>query len=468
MRLRLFISFALVVLVSIASVGLVVRINNAREVRTFMFRGGMAGVEQLTANLEIYYLKHGTWLGVNGQLRSLGGIGSGMGGMMNQRLQLADANGVLLVDTASPAVIGRLTQDDLNKAIPLSVNGSVVGYLLPQGGMTFAPGDQLNLVSRLNRAALPAIVLGGILSLVLASLLTYGLSRPIQDLTQASKKLANGDLSQRVPVSKAGELAELGKAFNQMAESLQQIEESRRALTADVAHELRTPLAVQRAHLEALQDGVYPLTPENLEPILAQNHLLTRLVEDLRILALADSGQLTLERIPTDFPALVQGVLKRFTPQASAKQIHLNLENTAIPHPDGSEASTSSISLDPMRIEQILTNLIDNALRYTPEGGKITLRLTGSEGKIQLAVHDSGPGIPTEDLPHIFERFYRADHSRSRVEGGTGLGLAIARQLAQAHGGSLTVANHPKGGAVFILELPSHEIHEYHPPARLP
>lgn len=221
-------------------------------------------------------------------------------------------------------------------------------------------------------------------------------------------------------------------------------------MTADIAHELRNPLAVQRANLEALQDGVYPLQPENLEPILEQNHLLTRLVEDLRTLALADADELDLERTRVDIVKLVKRVVDRFQPQMMANQIRAEL---------ASPEKCPSISLDPGRVEQILGNLLSNAIRYTPPGGHIDIRLNCSQSGIQLEVHDSGPGIPEEALPNIFERFYRADKARSRSEGGSGLGLAIARQLARAHGGRLTAENNPEGGAVFKLTIPNEEFH---------
>jgi two-component system sensor histidine kinase BaeS len=264
-------------------------------------------------------------------------------------------------------------------------------------------------------------------------------------LTRAASSLGAGDLGQRVPVQGSDELATLGRTFNRMAESLQQAEDSRRALTADIAHELRTPLAVQRAHLEALEDGIYDLTLKNLTPIEEQNHLLTRLVDDLRTLALADAGELDLEYTPTDFPALIQRVATRFEPQAGERsiQIHQTLDETCPP-----------LLIDPQRIEQILHNLLDNAIRYTPEGGAIFLELKTHPKTIDLSIRDSGSGIPDDALPYVFERFYRGEKSRVRSEGGTGLGLSIARKIALTHGGDLTAANHPQGGAVFTLSLP--------------
>jgi signal transduction histidine kinase len=205
-------------------------------------------------------------------------------------------------------------------------------------------------------------------------------------------------------------------------------------------------LAVQRANLEALQDGVYPLTTENLAPVIEQNHLLTALVEDLRTLALADAGQIELVRTPTDLSALVGRVVERFQPQALNQQVKLIITPPVIPLPE--------VLLDPTRLEQILNNLLSNALRYTPAFGQVEIAIASTPKTALVRVHDSGPGIPSEALPYIFERFYRVDKSRNRAEGGSGLGLAIARQLARAHGGDLTVANHPSGGAVFTLILP--------------
>jgi two-component system OmpR family sensor kinase/two-component system sensor histidine kinase BaeS len=183
-----------------------------------------------------------------------------------------------------------------------------------------------------------------------------------------------------------------------MADSLQHAEESRRSMTADIAHELRTPLAVQRADLEALQDGVYPLSTENLAPVIEQNFLLTHLVDDLRTLALADAGQIELERTPTNLTALVERVVERFQPQAKTQQVRLVVTPPSTLLPE--------VLLDPTRLEQILTNLLSNAMRFTPADGQVELAITHTPKTALLRVHDSGPGIPPEALPYIFGRFY--------------------------------------------------------------
>jgi two-component system sensor histidine kinase BaeS len=457
MRLRLILSFVLIVLVSVTSVVLIARQGAVSGVRAFMFRGGMTGTGGLVSALEDYYRANGSWQGVEVLLDFSGGMhgrgqgnqnapgGGGMGSMMNQRLKLADSKGNLVADTGAESVSGSLSRGEKNSAIELSVDGQTVGYLLAEGGANYSSTDERFLLNRLNMAALTAGLIAGGLSLLLALLLTYRLLRPVRELTSAAKRLGAGDLSQRVKTRGNDELTILGQTFNNMADSLQQAGESRKAMTADIAHELRNPLAVQRANLEALQDGIYPLTTESLNPILEQNLLLTRLVEDLRTLALADAGQLELEYTSTDLVNLTARVIERFKPQAANHGVDLSLV---------SDVPDVFVCTDPLRVEQIINNLLSNALRYTPEGQSITITVQERKFKAILSIKDSGPGIPAESLPYVFDRFYRGDRSRSRAEGGTGLGLAIARQLAQAHGGALTAANHPEGGAIFTLELP--------------
>ncbi len=454
MRLRLILSFALIVIVSIASMLVFARRGAANEVRAFMMHGTLVESDQLVAELEAYYQEHRTLEGAAealnfpglGQARGRGAMGMGTGG--NQRIQLSDADGLILYDSSQGSPTGKLNRQEIQAAIPLQSGGQTIGFLSIQGSSGFSSTDQNQLVNRINQVALTAGLIAGGISLVLALVLAYRLLKPVQELTQAAEQLAQGDLSQRVDVRGNDELATLGKTFNQMASSLQSSEANRRAMTADIAHELRNPLAIQRANLEALQDGIYPPTPENLELVLEQNHLLTRLVDDLRTLALADAGQLELDRTPTDMKSLVERLLSRYVPQARERNIQIDLTS------EEPYESYVQVVVDPIRIEQIIVNLFSNAIRHTHEGGFIHSHLSATLQAVQLVVHDSGPGFPEEALPHLFERFYRVDKSRSRSEGGTGLGLAIARQLAEAHGGSLIAANHPSGGAVFTLTIP--------------
>lgn len=458
MRLRLMAAFILVVLVAIASVVIFVRLDSANQVQVFMFRGGMTGTETLVTSLETYYAQNNSWQGVETYFQSGMGMmngpgGSGFGrrsgtGMMSQNLKLADLNGKVLTGQGEIIPDELLTADQISRSINLTdKSGTTIGYLLVNNGLSFQSSDALPLVQKLDDAALRAGLLAGGIALVLALVLSAGLLRPIGQLTAAARHLAAGDLEQKVSVNGNDELATLARSFNSMTESLKHSEEERQSMTADIAHELRTPLSVQRAHLEALLDGIYPYTRDNIQIVLDQTVLLSRLVEDLRTLALSDAGELPLEISRVNLLEVVEQTVNRFQSQALSRDINLKLEKQV-------ELSCSQVNGDPGRIEQILNNLISNALRYTPQNGQILVTLSCDQHQAEIRVKDSGNGIPADALPYVFDRFYRADRSRARQEGGSGLGLAIARQLARAHQGDLKVSNHSDGGAEFVLSLP--------------
>jgi signal transduction histidine kinase len=306
-------------------------------------------------------------------------------------------------------------------------------------------------LDRVNRV----VVIGGLVALIAALVVGFftfrAITRPIDQLTRAAHQLAQGDLSARVAVDDhparlgADEISELGAAFNTMAGNLQQSEQVRRDMTADIAHELRTPLAVMRGNLEAMLDGVYPFDAEHLNPVLNQVNLLTRLVEDLRTLALAEAGQLPLEKRPGDLGALLQRATASFEAQAAAQQVALQ---TTI------AADLPPVEIDPDRMQQTVGILIANALRYTPPQGSITVAARTDRASVTIEVADTGSGIAAEDLPHVFDRFYRADKSRARESGGSGLGLAIAKSIVEAHGGSIAAESQPGQGTQLIIRLP--------------
>jgi len=454
LRSRFIIAFAIIIAVSLTAVSFFAQQAATNEVRSFLGRGGWLGAEELVSDLENFYAKNGSWAGAEALMSVRGrgqGTGAGKGSNASTSnaqasLRLADANGMILVSNA-PAEIGqKATPAELESATLLDFDQRTVGYLLAQSG-SIAPSSQFeeNFLTRVKQATLQAALLAGAIGLILALVLTALLLRPIRELTKAASQLAAGNYAHRVTVKEPKELASLGQAFNQMATSIEQAGENRKAMTADIAHELRTPLAVQRAQLEAMQDHVYPITEENLNGVLKQNLLLSRMVDDLRILAMADAGALNLIKDSINFLELVQDMVARFQAQAAEKEIRIQFTT---------RAQQVEIEADSERIQQILNNLMQNGLRYTPQNGTISITLQNDENAITLEVHDSGEGIPEEALPYIFERFYRADKARDREKGGFGLGLAIARQLAQAHDGSLTAENHPQGGALFRLRLP--------------
>jgi signal transduction histidine kinase len=347
---------------------------------------------------------------------------------------------------SSSALSPTLSERDLAAATPIQVEGEIVGYVTVE--VVGEPNSTEELVERVNRAIWLAALAAGVAALLIGGVLVVGLLKPVNALTSAAQELSQGDLSQRVPITTRDELGELSLAFNQMADNLERMEGQRRDLTADIAHELRNPLSVMQARLEGIIDGVYEPSPERLKSVLEQSRLLNRLVEDLRMLALADAGQLTLDRADTDLSSLATQAVEVYRTQAEEGDVRLSLDTPA--------PGTLVASVDPARMEQVLGNLLSNALRHTPPEGEMELAVGRRDGarSVLITVSDTGEGIPEESLPFVFDRFYRADRSRSRERGGTGLGLAITRELVEAHGGSIEASNRHGGGTVFSIELP--------------
>jgi signal transduction histidine kinase len=307
-----------------------------------------------------------------------------------------------------------------------------------------SPAEQ-DFVSRIRRMLVEG-ALGAVgLSLILGAVLARALSRPIRDLTTATRGVANGDFEQKVPIRSDDELGELAQSFNLMSAELARSLALRRQMTADIAHELRTPISIVLGHAEAIHDGVLPITTEIFEVIRDEALRLERLVEDLRTLSLADGGEMTLTPEPTAPLALLVQASKAHRPQAEQKDIVLTSE---------ADPGLPEVMVDPDRMAQVLGNLIENSLRHTPSGGRVRLAATEAEGAVRIRVEDTGPGIDKEDLPRVFERLYRTDKSRQRDGAGSGLGLAIARSIVVGHGGKIWAESEPGAGATIIIELP--------------
>ena len=285
------------------------------------------------------------------------------------------------------------------------------------------------------------------LSLLNAFLTSKRIAKPVEAVSEASNRMGHGDLSVRAPVhTERGAVLEtitLAENFNAMADALDRSERERRSMIADIAHELRTPLAVMTSRLQAIDDDLIPFDRTEAQKLMGHTQLLARLVNDLRTLSLADSNQLETRRREFDLVTTTQDLISSFTARATPNNQQLRLESP----------EHLTVSADQDRIMQIMTNLIENALRHTPSGGTVTVRLTpGSQ--VRIEVLDTGPGIPEEHLERVFARFHRIDPSRSRSSGGSGLGLAIVKAIAELHGGSVSVSNRPEGGAAFTVTLP--------------
>jgi signal transduction histidine kinase len=458
LAVKLVLAFVAVTLVSVGAVAYISGRVTTQQFAVYVSRGGLLRAEAAVPQFAAYYARTGTWEGVEALVTSWvaqgqasrGGQGSGRGqgwaGGGIGRLILANAEGTVVADSAGELTGTRLSGEVLEQGSPVVVEERQVGSLVITTGDVSGHGElEEEYLASVQRALLWAGVLAGALGIGLGGVLAYQIIAPIQQLRSAATAIAGGDLSQRVDVATGDEIGDLAAAFNRMTAELERQQALRRNLVADIAHELRTPLSVVRGSMEAMLDGVHPLDEAHLAPVYEEALLLQRLVDDLRLLSLADAGQLALERRRVEVGELVQSVVKAAEVAAQSSEVRLESQ---VP------AGLPPVAGDEQRLRQVLNNLVSNALRHTPAGGHVEISARAAEGGIEVAVSDSGPGIAPRDLPHIFERFYRGDRSRTRRSGGTGLGLSIARKLIEAHGGRIGVENVPGGGSRFFFWLP--------------
>ena len=331
---------------------------------------------------------------------------------------------------------------------------------LMRGPTAIVATAEEQFLRRLDQSLWTAAARAGGAALLVGIVAARQLTQPLRSLQGAAHRMEQGDLTARVSVIGGGEIAEVARTFNQMAASLEQQETVRRSLVADVAHDLRTPVTVIQGTVDAILDGVYEPTAERLGSIREETERLAQLVRDLRDVSLAESGQLRLDRRPTDLVQLAQRSARRLEPAAANHGIDLRVATDMSPAAPAADA-------DPDRIEQALDNLLTNALRHTPRGGEVAVRVAGVPAsrerglEVALTVVDNGTGIAPHDLPRVFDRFYRADPSRARAvagadgAAGSGLGLAIVKAIAEAHGGRVWAESTPGRGASFTLALPA-------------
>ncbi len=328
---------------------------------------------------------------------------------------------------------------------PVVVNSETVGWLAvtPFQSVTEAGGE------RFQQYQLRTSLVMGVFSLLLAMLIAWWIARtllePVKRVAAATHRLASGDYGSRVAVASDDEVGQLSRDFNQLAYPLERNEKMRREFMADVSHELRTPLSVLRGELEAIEDGVRSLDQSSMKSLQGEVSMLSKLVDDLYELSLADVGALTYRKAPCRLNDLLENSLAMYRERFTARQLQIDLELPRQP---------VELLADASRLQQLFSNLLENAVRYTDVNGTLRISVGVDRDTVRIDFLDSGPGVSASQLPRLFERFYRGESSRNREHGGAGLGLAICRSIANAHDGSLVADHSPYGGLWLILRLP--------------
>ena len=441
LRLRLLMVVLLVIAVVVGGLALVATQVTTREFIRYENRRGVLRDQRLVGFLVWRYARQGNWSGVQPDVEQMGQI-------TGERLVLADPQGLVIADSEGKLVGQALPPPAPGDAPPMFIvhKGTNVGTLYVGFPERAGLLSRESFLTPLNRTFVVVAVVAGAGAILLILGLSQRIFAPVEALTAAARRMAAGDLSQRVEITSKDEIGDLARAFNAMADGLAHLEELRRNMVVDVAHELRTPLTNIRGYLEAIQDGVMQADASVIASLHEEAVLLSRLVDDLQELSLAEAGQLRLERVPVAIADAIGRAAEALRPRTAAKGVALQVHL-----PD----ELPPVEVDPRRIGQVLRNLLDNAVTHTPSGGRVTVSAGENGPWVEVRVEDTGTGIAAEDLPYIFERFYRADKSRSRATGGTGLGLSIAKKLVEAHGGRIWAESVAGEGAAFTFTLPA-------------
>ena len=460
-------------LVVILSTGLMAFITNQltdSRFQEYITQSNTNYAINIATSLGNYYENENSWDGLQAVISS-------MRISADYRLVVANTAGIIVADSDGDLIGDESSVIGLEDGVSITGNNTAIGtvYILTTGtttptmgrgrgrmGNTAATSEATAIANNAEEDFLHniniALVISGAISVIVALtlgwILTRQITKPVLSLNKGALQIAKGNLRHRVNVTTKDELGTLAGSFNNMADSLEQGEEERRRIIADIAHELRTPLTVIDGTVDAIMDGIFEPDQERLSSIKEQTLLLTHLIKDLRDLSLAESGQLKLILRKTDIVDLLRRKIAQLQMQAQAKNIALTMHDAQ---------NIPAVDIDATRIEQVIYNLTTNAIRHTHAGGSINVSINrfakdiphGLTGEhIVIAINDSGEGIAPEHLPHIFERFYRVDPSRSRNEGGTGLGLAIAKRLTQAHRGTVWADSELGKGSTFYVALP--------------
>jgi signal transduction histidine kinase len=403
-------------------------------------------IDELSASVIDYYASYGTLIGISNTFRP-------PNGSIPPQFRSFERSGFILVHPNGRIILGDL-RHPAGDSIPITefsdvhaieVNGVIIAYLavfIPE----FQPNPQeQEFIERTNQALFFASLFAIAIAILLGLLFTRTLLKPLSNLSAAIGRMEKGELHQKVPKISNDELGEVIDGFNQMSLALANANAQREQMTADIAHELRSPLTVINGYLEALQDGTLEASPERLEIIQQEVNQLNRLVNDLRILALADAGKLEILKDDIDIDSLFNHLKDAYNLIANAKQISLRFQK---------DNSLRTIYADEGRILQVLSNLLTNAIRHTEQGGEVNVLARTDKDNIIIEVSDTGEGIPEEELDQVFKRFYRSDPSRHTINGESGLGLSIVKTIVEAHGGIVSVTSQLNKGTIFTVCLP--------------
>ena len=440
LRFRLLVAFTLVILVTVGTVFFFVSQSTRGEIRQYQERSERIRIRRIQHELSRYYRQQGDWEGIQPFVEQWGNL-------YGRRIILTDASGVVVADSQGELLGEQYHPDSPGRALSPPWTEDVIGMLYispepPAGAGSISPRGLSQAIGRF-------LLWGGLLAVAIALLITFFLSRrilaPVKALTLAARRLGQGDFSQRVQFKDKSEVGELAQTFNSMANDLERAEQLQRNMVADVAHELRTPLSNIRGYLEAIRDGVVEPDAATIRSLDEEASLLSQLVDDLQELSLAETGELKLVCQTEDIARLIKQTVAAVQAQAATKGLSVSIDL-----PD----KLPPVNIDSHRIGQVLRNLLENAVTHTAKGGAISIAARQQDNWVEVSVADTGEGIPAEELPNIFERFYRVDKSRARATGSSGLGLTIAKRLVEAHGGKIEVQSEPGKGSRFSFTVP--------------
>ncbi len=453
LTLKLTLSFLIVGVVGVVLVAMFVGRRTQSEFDRFVLNRFQ---QDLMDELTDYYLASGSWDGINAIFVRDQSRAMGHRGISPAPVTLLDKDDLVVYGGRRYQRGERFPQNGSKKGAPIEIEGTTVGWLVFESFGQPVPqlpeSPESDFLDGVNKAILLGAVGATAVALLIGMLLARTISRPVREITAATKLIAQGELGHQVPVRGKDELGELAASFNRMSADLARSTELRRQMTADIAHELRTPLSVILGYTEALSDGKLDGAPATFEILHDEAQHLSRLVDDLRTLSLADAGELSLNCRPVHPQDLLERAASAYAAQAQGQNVSLQVE---------ARQDLPLVEVDPDRMAQVLDNLVSNALRYTPEDGEILLLAEQHPGQITerldslfIHVRDTGAGIALEDLPHIFDRFYKADRSRQPEEGESGLGLAIAKSIVELHGGTISADSSLGAGTTFTVQLP--------------